>query len=95
MQSCCQNADELVTTQLSKVDIIIIYPDHDRRSICVLETDVVDGIVSKLFWIHSFTYVDGEHGLEQSFIIVDELAWKLGDKLWQYKILPGMSRPKN
>ena len=47
----------------------------------------MEGAVSVIFLAHKFTYPDGHSGLEQMFIVLAELAKRLGTSIWWSKIM--------
>ena len=54
-------------------------PDSNKKDFNhLLQSGIVDGVVSVIFSASSFTYLDGAVGLVQSFIVLDELAKHLG-----------------
>ena len=52
----------------------------------VMRNGMLEGIESNILHSWSFLYPNGYAGLMQNFIVLDELAKRLGSSIWHYKI---------
>ena len=76
-------SDDLVQTNLG-----IYFPQAVRNG-------SLNGVVSVILPSRLFLYPNGDAGLLQNFVVLDELAKKLGSSIWRYNITAWNEQAEN
>ena len=76
-------------------DIINFQTDSDVYFPQAIQNGLLDGVMSILLPLCSFTYPNGDAGLVEIFIVLDELAKRLGSPIWHNKLTSWNEQAEN